>query len=195
MKTIFSLIALVILVAFSTYAQLDKGYWIGNISGLPGANGRSSSIGNISFSLNPEVMKLIGKNTALGMSIDFQFSRDKYYGNGSVTPTETFINRYTSIELGPVIRKYFGKKSVKPFVELSTGIKMSSYRGINNPYYTDHTNFDHFLKPSIGVAWWMNDKISLNLSAEYNILNFSHSYFKGFKFGIGFRFGNPTMNK
>jgi|GEM_PF-2130918 len=195
MKTIFTLIALILLVTYSAFAQLDKGYWIGDLSGEFGTNGRSSSNKITSFSLNPQAMKLISKNTALGISLDFQFFKAKYYNMGSVAPSETTVSRYSSFELGPVVRKYFGNKLVKPFVELGTGIKIGRYYGINNPYSADHTTFDHYLKPSVGLSWWMHDKISLNLSAEYNILNFSNSYFEGFKLGVSFKLGNQTIKK
>jgi len=77
---------------------------------------------------------------------------------------------------------------------LSTGINITLY---SNNYFEGEskTTTKWFLKPSAGVAWWINDNVSLNLSAGYYFLNYVQEQSEWIKLGVGFKFWKPKTPK
>jgi len=103
MKTVVLLFAFVIVITVSTSAQLDKGYWIGSVEG-----GLKKDINSRSWAanLNPQVMKLVCKNLAVGIGIDFRYANIRSY-NYFQPNTHTVLSKSLSFDIGPIARKYF----------------------------------------------------------------------------------------
>jgi hypothetical protein len=188
MKTLITSAVFCILFSTVSLAQLDKGYWLGNVTGNFGVSDK----GEFWFvNMNPQFMKLVDKNLAIGMGIDYNFYKSNVKG-----PMSIGGYRHTYLEIGPVIRKYFGNTQFKPYAELSTGIQMFNSQYLNAEYAdfnTQHNKF--FLNPTIGVSWWINENVSLNLSTGIKTTNFNSIMFDGFKIGVSFKFGNKSSKK
>lgn len=189
MKPFFLAITLTLICFLSSSAQLEKGTWIGSIGGS-----FTTDLSNSSYSkswqvnLNPQVMKLLSKNLAIGASTNFGIGNLKTeYNDGYENFNYTF--RYTYLEVGPVARYYFGSFRLKPFADLGMGLQMN-HRFDNSQYGENGTYWDFYARPAAGIAWWINDKVSLNLSTGFTFLNLKEAYFDGVKIGVSFIFGS-----
>lgn len=193
MKKLFLSFAFLVLITISSIAQLEKGSWIGGVNGNLSIAGRSSGTQYLSWSFNPYAMYLVSKNFAVGVDMDNGFT---YYKGNYQDGSESYSMHGTtySLQLTPTVRKYFGNGSVRTYVGLSTGVLMEHMRGYSSydEHTTTETGFSYYLAPQVGVSWWVNDKVFLDMKASYNLMD---SYFgSGYhtfdlKIGVGFKIG------
>ncbi|NOU47028.1 MAG: hypothetical protein HOO86_08205 [Bacteroidales bacterium] len=188
MKTLITSAVFCILFSTVSFAQLDKGYWLGNVVGNFGISDK----GNFWFvNLNTQSLKLVDKNLAIGLGIDYN-----YYKSNVKGPQNTGAYRHTYLEIGPVVRKYLGNSRCKPYAELSTGIQMFNSQHLNSEFsYLDEQQYKFFLNPTIGVSWWFNENVSLNLSTGFKTTNFNNIMFDGFRIGVSFKIGKMSSKK
>jgi len=188
MKTLITSAVFCILFSTASFAQLDKGYWLGNVVGNIGI----SEKGNFWYiNMNPQFMKIVDKNLAIGMGVDYNFFKSNVKG-----PLNIGGYRSTNLEIGPVVRKYFGNSRCKPYAELSTGIQMFNIHELNAEYADlNQRQYKFFMNPTVGVSWWINENVSLNLSSGFKATNFNSIVFDGFKIGVSFKFGNKSSKK
>lgn len=194
MKPFFLAITLALICFLSSTAQLEKGTWIGSIGGSFTTDKSTSSYSKFwQLSLNPQVMKLLSQKLAVGASVNFGIGNLKTdYNDGYEDYNFTYRNTY--LEVGPVARYYFSSFRLKPFTDLGMGLQMN-HRFDDSPYGDNSTEWDFYARPAMGVAWWINDKVSLNLSTSYTFLNFKEANFDGIKIGVSFTFGNAGIEK
>lgn len=74
MNNLLLAISFLFVLTTSLFAQLEKGSWIGGVTGSFGLGGRSSSSRIITWSFNPYAMYLISKNLAVGIDMDNVFT-------------------------------------------------------------------------------------------------------------------------
>jgi len=193
MKTLIMVIAFLVIFSTSVSAQLEKGSWIGGVSGSFGFGGRSSSNRVFSWSFNPSAMYLVKRNIALGIEMNNSFVHYKgSYTSGTENYSQKGVNY--SLKLTPIVRKYFGNGQFRPYVGLSTGIVMEHMRGYSS--YDGNTNtetgFKYYLAPQVGASWWLNDKVFLDLKASYNVMDSfigSGYHTLDLNIGVGFKIG------
>jgi hypothetical protein len=169
MKKLFLLFVTIYLISNSVSAQLEKGGWITSLQGNYSLKGPYyGSYRTQSLLINPGVMKLVHHNLAVGMVFNFGYEKTKDYpiDNGL-----TFTWKSYSLEAGPVLRKYFGDYKLKPYAELSSGIKYD----FNKSTFSDNSKFEShdtnlFIRPLIGFSYWINDRISIDISAGTDLM-------------------------
>jgi hypothetical protein len=195
MKKLCLSITLITLLTLTSFAQLEKGSWIGGVSGNVDFTFLKSS-GNraFSFSINPYAMFLVSKNFAVGLNLDYSLDFVKY--SSSFQPGSEPV-KYSSNNLlfAPVVRKYFGNSKYRPYIGLATGLEIYQPISFAAPDWdvTKSTNFGYFLNPEAGISYWLNDKVFLDLKASYDLIN---NYRQGdyhtvyLKIGIGIKLGN-----
>jgi hypothetical protein len=188
MKTLITSAVFCILFSTASFAQLDKGYWLGNVTGNFGISDK----GDFWFvNLNTQSMKLVDKNLAIGIGVNYNF-----FKSNVKAPQNIGGFRNTTLEIGPVIRKYFGNSKFKPYAELSAGVQMFNIHHVDEKYaYLNNQQYKSFLNPTIGVSWWLNENVSLNLSTGFKATNLNSITFDGFKIGVSFKFGNKLSKK
>jgi hypothetical protein len=191
MKKLFLSFAFLVLITISSFAQLEKGSWIGGVNGNLSIAGRSSGTQYLSWSFNPYAMYLVSKNLAVGIEMDNGFTHYKgSYQDGA----EAYMQKgmYYRLQLAPAVRKYFGSGKVRPFVGLSTGLimeHMHGYSGSDEQTNTE-TGFGYYLAPQAGISWWMNDKVFMDLKASYNLMDAYFGYnTMDIKIGVGIKIG------
>jgi len=187
MKTFIIATAFTILVSLNSYGQLEKGYWIGDLSGGLTFN-KGYIFKTFTATLNSQAMILVSNKLAVGGNLSYGLLSVDKYDNGD--GTESYINRNTYLEIGPVARNYFGHFQLKPFIDLGMGLQMNHNWTDNRNYGENSTNWNFYARPVVGIAWWINDKVSLNLSGSYTFLNFKDEDFDGVRVGVSFTFGN-----
>jgi len=191
MKTLFLSIAFITLITFTSFAQLEKGSWIGGVNGNDDFTFLKSS-GNraFSFSLNPYAMYLVSKNLAVGLNLDYDYDFVKY----------SFEYSTHKLLLAPVIHKYFGNNKFRPFIGLATGLAMYQTNSFAAPDWdvSKSTNFGYFLNPEAGISYWLNDNVFFYHKASYDLINYdknSDYHTVDFKIGIGIKLGNSSQEK
>jgi len=140
MKKIVLSIAFITLLTFTSLAQLEKGSWIGGVSGnVDFTFLKSSSNRSFSCNFNPYAMYLVSKNFAVGLNLDYRYVYAKYSFEYS---THEFL-------LAPVIHKYFGNSKYWPFIGLATGLAIDQSVSVDPESFdvSKSTNFGHFLNP------------------------------------------------
>jgi hypothetical protein len=201
MKTLFLSVAFIALLTITSSAQLEKGSWIGGVSGNVGfSHSTSSSNHSFSYGINPYVMYLMSKNIAVGLNVDSRnaiWKNEYSFGDGL---TETNRYYYNSLFLAPIIRMYFGNKQFRPYIGVTTGLSLDHTRNMGSTLFGDSktTDFGFFLNPEIGISYWLNDKVFFDFKASYDLLNSNR--IAGYrtadlKIGIGIKIGNPSTEK
>ena len=181
-------ITFITLFTLSSFAQLEKGSWIGGVSGnVDFTFLKSSSNQAFSFSLNPYAMYLVSKNFAVGLNLDYNYDFVKY----------SFESSTHKLLLAPVIHKYFGNSRYRPYVGLATGLAIYQTNSFAAPDWdvSKSTNFGYFLNPEAGISYWLNDKVFFDLKASYDLINYdknSDNHTVDLKIGIGIKIGNPA---
>lgn len=174
MKKSTFILVICAMVSCSAFAQLEKGYWIGKIQGSFRTELQWQSI---DIKLQPQAMKLVANNFAVGLQANYELS--KLY-----TRTEQIL------ALNALAQKYFWNKPLKPFIGLSVGAGMSNIK--NTSYGTIiTTDYGFLVNMNIGISWWINENASIDLSTGYGIKDKVDS-FDGIKLGVGFKFGKPS---
>lgn len=185
-KLVLAFIMLVVLLPFAS-AQIGKGSVVGGINGNLDFE-RSNSGSYRSFWMNSDIYGLyfIRNNFGLGLEGGFDYAKAKYkdFPVGFSYPVFSL-----TMDVGPVARKYFGKSKLMPYVQLGTGASIRSSRffsnGIEGKTYTD---VDFYIKPAVGMTFWLNERVGIDTMLENNILE-NHRRKLNAKIGISFRLG------
>jgi len=173
MKTIFIAIAFLVILSASAFAQLEKGSWIGGVSGNIGYSYSSSSVNHVfSFGINPYAMYLVHKNIAVGLNLDSRnaFGKSQYvYVDGQ---PETIKHSYNSLLVAPIVRLYFGSRKFRPYVGVATGFAMTHEKFTGSTLSEDskYSDFGFFLNPELGASYWLNDRVFLDAKASYDLI-------------------------
>ena len=200
MKKLFLSGAFITLFTITSFAQLEKGDWIGGVSGNVGFSYNSSDTRFFSLSLNPYAMYLLSKNFAVGLNLDYSFNYTKTYYPFSQTGSEIIKYSSNSLLFAPIIRKYFGSTKYRPYIGITTGLSMYQMPSIT-PISTDvakSTDFGYILNPEAGISYWLNDKVFFDVKASYDLVNHNrigdyHSI--DLKIGVGIKIGNSASGK
>jgi len=193
-------IAFITLLTLTSFAQLEKGSWIGGVSGNVGFSYNSSDIRYFSLSLNPYAMFLVSNNFAVGLNADYSYDHTKTYYPFSQTGTEFVKYSTNSLLFAPIVRKYFGTGKYRPYVGITTGLSIYQTPSFV-PTSTDvakSTDYGYILNPEAGVSYWLNDKVFFDLKASYDLVKHNrigdyHSI--DLKIGIGIKLGNSSAGK
>lgn len=185
-KLVLTFVMLVVLLPFAS-AQIEKGSVVGGINGNLGFE-RSGSGSYRSFSMNSDIYGLyfIKNNFGLGLAGGFDYAKAKYKN----LPVGFSYPAFSlTTDVGPVARKYFGKSKLMPYVQLGTGASIHSFRffsnGIEGKTYTD---VDFYIKPAVGMTYWLNKRVGIDAMLEKNILENNPRKFNA-KIGLSFRLG------
>lgn len=183
------LISTVLVVPAS--AQLEKGTFLANIEGtMSYMGGRNAPYRSVSYRISPQPMWLVRNNLALGMKIDYGYSSWRSNPNYSGTLTAEFSNsRYYSLETGPLVRKYFGSRAIKPYIQLGGGFAVQWQH--NKALDVTTRNSSMYFEPRAGVSWWLNDKVSVDLSGGYRFSNSSRYNYSLARLGITIKLNKP----
>ena len=199
MKKLILSIVFITLVAITSFAQLEKGSWIGGVSGNVNFNFRPSDTKYFSVNLTPYAMYLVSKNFAAGLNLDYNYDFVKYY---SFFQTESELVKYStnSLLFAPVVRKYFGNGKYRPYIGLTSGLAMYQTISFSAPSWdvSKSTNFGFFLNPEAGISYWLNDKVFFDLKASYDLINYNRHgdyHTVDLKIGIGINLGNSSQEK
>jgi outer membrane protein W len=200
MKKLVLSIAFITLLTLTSFAQLEKGSWIGGVNGnVDFTFLKSSSNQAFSFSLNPYAMYLVSKNLAVGLNADYSYSFVKY---NSTSQTGSDLVKYSSNSLlfAPVVRKYFGNSKYRPYIGLTTGLAIYQTNSFvpTSPDVSKTTNFGYFLNPEAGISYWLNDKVFFDMKASYDLVNYKRNsdyHSVDLKIGIGIKLGNSSPAK
>jgi hypothetical protein len=159
-KLIFLLPLMCTIIAFSqTEKRITKGNMI--ISGGVAvaysetkvtASGYSSTNSIFELTLNPGISYFFIDNLAIGLNTDFI-----YYSQGN--------NKYYSLGIGPAIKYYFGNGILIKGESTYTWFKgLGSNDTYKNHYFT--------FKPGVGYAFFINSKVSLEPSVNYQFQSY-----------------------
>ena len=131
---------------YGAMCQTEKGAWLigGNFN--LNTNDNSTSLG-----INPNAGYFVANNFAVGGKLMLEY--DKFGENKS-----------TTFGIGPFARYYFGRTSVKPFVDgelnfLSQKLKVASTTNTEN-------GVNYFL--GLGIALFLNQNVALEVLAGYD---------------------------
>jgi len=199
MKKLVLSIAFIILLTLNSFAQLEKGSWIGGVSGNIGFGFNSSDSRFFSVDLNPYALYLVRNNFAVGLNLDYSCDFVKYY---SIFQAESELVKYStnSLVFAPVVRKYFGNGRYRPYIGLTTGLEIYQSISFAAPDWdvSKSTDFGFSLTPEAGISYWLNDKVFFDLKASYDLINNNragdyHTVY--LKIGIGIKLGNSSTEK
>lgn len=165
MKYIYSLL-FVLTVGSNVFAQTEEGVWMvgGSISFNTGDN-------NTTIDLSPSAAYFVMRNLAVG-------------GNFSLSYSKLGQNKTTQFGVGPLVRYYFGKTNIKPFVHGEFGIVSQKFKFPNSSNTENGINF----LLALGLAGFINENVALEALAGYD-----HTKLKdfdgdgGFAFRLGFQ--------
>ncbi len=165
MKKLFVLCLLTCLF-FNSFAQLEKGSWVGGVSGASKVTLRPQYLKAIYLDLNPYAFYLLRNNLALGFNVDNKLTCAKYASNLNIMKSG-FRNE---LSLSPEIRKYFGAKKFRPYVGLANGFEYIYGRSQYEESKVEIREFNYFLAPNVGVSYWLNDKVYLDMKTGFKFL-------------------------
>jgi hypothetical protein len=200
MKKQFLSIALIAFLSFTSFAQLEKGSWIGGVSGSVDFSFRKSSSNRAFFcSLNPYAMYLVSNNFAVGLNLDYSYNFSKY-NYTSQTGSELIKYSTNTIMFAPVVRKYFGNSRYRPYLGITTGLAIHQTNSFvpTSPDVSKSTNFGYFLSPEAGISYWLNDKVFFDVKASYDLINYNLNgayHAVDLKIGVGIKIGKSTPKK
>jgi hypothetical protein len=171
-------------------AQLEKGQIIGGVSGnISGAKTSTNSYVGIGFNINPYALYIMGKNIAVGLSLEDEFG----YARFTHSDGRRQFSRTNNLRLATEFRKYFGTSKLMPFAGLSTGLVLQHIKSSEMPDGSNNIGF--FLAPGAGFSWWLNDRTYFDLKARYDLINTNYpKHYRSFNvnIGIGFKILNQS---
>ncbi len=147
-------------------AQTEKGKLLAGGS-VDISEAIQNTTSTFNFAIQPSFGAFLFNNFAMGGVYSFVVGSTKVLNsNGTHTATTTF-----NTLVGPYVKYYFGKKTMKPFISANGGY--SVYTRLKSSTTTDGgsnssiTNYDGFaVGGSAGIAYFLNPHISLE-SALY----------------------------
>lgn len=159
----------VLLMMFTVYnvaAQTEHGNWLVGGSFVLNTGDNSTTIG-----LNPTAGYFVMNNLAVGGTVILNYTK---FGN----------NRTTTFGVGPLVRYYFGKTNIKPFVNGEFGLVSQRFKSNVSSNTENGINF----LLGLGLAGFLNENVALEALAGY-----SHTKLRdfdgdgGFAFRLGFQ--------
>ena len=150
-------------LVISLPAQTEKGMLI-----IGGSSNISESIkgtaSTFNLTLQPSFGAFVINNFAIGGTYSFGASSARTLNSTTeITTTTTAFNTL----VGPFLKYYFGKKSMKPFIATNAGYSVfTQIRSNNAPNSTASlTNYDGFsVSGSAGIAYFFNRHVALESS-------------------------------
>jgi hypothetical protein len=127
-------------------------------------NGSGTDSKDLNLNLSPQVGFFVINGLAVGlvMEINYSSSKDDATNDKSIS---------TTLVAGPFVRYYFGSSKIKPFVEGSGGfgLYVDKYDPDEGNTLTDKYGV-MALQGKGGVAFFLNDAVSLELGLSYNYM-------------------------
>ncbi|GAB3320667.1 hypothetical protein GCM10027299_14130 [Larkinella ripae] len=158
---------LLLTIASSAMAQTEKGRWligaqVGNVSYQKFKNDGGH---NFTVDANPSAGYFPVNNLLIGVALPFSSNQSSYNSPVSASGPHTW-----SLGLGPFIRYYAGRSSLKPYLGVSYTYSRSRtiYKNVTS---TDRTLKGHTfnLAPTLGLAYFINRNVLLSAGLSYNI--------------------------
>ena len=147
------------------FAQTEKGmFYIGGSTNISESIQNTSS--TFSLGLQPTFGAFVIRNFVVGGTYSFSVSSAKSLN--ATTDVRSTTSTFTTL-VGPLLKYYFGKKTMKPFISANGGYSVyTQLRSNNSPGSTTSiTNYDGFqMGASAGIAYFFNPHIALE-SALY----------------------------
>lgn len=162
-------IALIALVHLSVKAQTEKGRWnagvsIGSFDYQKGEYGHS-----FSASVRPTAGYFAATNLLVGIGVPFGHTSQTYDG-----PVFSQSGQTTLIGLSPFARYYVGSSRLKPYVGLAYSFSHQTTHNENTlntpgtPTETNTRSISTVLTPSLGLAYFLTNSISVDAQLGYN---------------------------
>lgn len=148
-----------------------------------------------SFVFEPQIKYFIIDNLSIGLTPQYGISNRTYQSSDHFKKT---MNYGGEISIG----KYFGSDELMPFIALSGGIgkndtKYTGYifdeNGMSYKTTINDSNWYKELAAQIGVAYFVNEKVSINLLLKY-IYNFTDYQFDSRQTVDEFELTNSKIN-
>ncbi|MVM29934.1 outer membrane beta-barrel protein [Spirosoma sp. HMF4905] len=188
-NTIFTV--LLLLIQLSVKAQTQKGRWNAGVSIGQFSYQKDDVSNSFSGSISPTVGYFVATNFLLGIGVPLSYSTQNYSGY-SIIRNEHAI----SIGASPFARYYVGSSKLKPYVGISYSLSHANFHNensLNTPSESNSESNSTTLTPSLGLAYFLNQNISLDAQLGYNwysskeTLFGSSSYtYRNATLGIGF---------
>ncbi|QHV97260.1 porin family protein [Spirosoma endbachense] len=159
MKKISSgLVLLLFFSSLATMAQTEKGRWtigaqVGNFQ-----YSTQNEYYSFSGSLSPYAGYFVAKNLTIGAGIPLSLATHKYYD---------YHSNNTGIGISPNVRYYFGNANLKPYAGLQYSYSRTHQRTRTGSQDTDANGFASSFSPSIGLAYFLNHTVALNIGLNY----------------------------
>ena len=158
--------AALLTVVTMTYAQTDKGRLIagGSVNISESVQGTTTTF---NLALQPTFGAFVINNLAIGGTYSFSVGSSRTFNaTTDVHSTTTTINTL----VGPLVKYYFGKKAMKPFISANAGYSVyTQLRSNSSPgSSTGITNYDGGqFGGSVGIAYFFNQHLAIE-SALYS---------------------------
>lgn len=160
------LVALAICIGISCFSQTEKGDFL-----VGGSFGFRTNKNNSNFNLSPNAGYFFADNFAAGANVTLDFSK-----KGDVRTNE--------VGIGPFVRYYLGKTTVRPFLVSSFGFTSQSDKTANTKIKSRGTYF----LAGLGYAAFISEDVAVEGIAAYNYTHFKNaSSFNGFSLNFGFQ--------
>ena len=140
-------LALLVAGCLSGYTQTEKGSWIISLQGNYISDPHTPNLLKPNLKIKPAAHWMIIDNLGLGASFL------------STLPDAGFY----SLETALFVRKYFGKYAVKPYIEMTPGIKHT-----NTSW---HSTNDFILRPGAGIIYWFHKKVGIDTNINLDLLS------------------------
>ena len=156
MKKILSFIAFILLLSIYGQAQVERGRYLvgGNIDISEMLQGKNSGF---NMALAPSFGVFVIKGLAIGAKYSFAITNTHNFSNSShkYTNTTTFATG-----IGPTIKYYYGKKSLKGVVSANVNyLTSTTFRKTNSTSISGTSGFSAI--GLLGMAYFFNPHISL----------------------------------
>jgi len=160
MKRVLMLAALAVL-ATSAFTQTNRGRFL-----ISGSTDLSIFSSHVTYKYDDETLDSYhSSNFSFSPSVGY-FVINNLVIMGSLTYNSGTIEdfSYNYFMMGPVVRYYFGKKNVKPFV--NSGV-MLGFKKQNNGDNVSKSTAVHYNLGG-GIAFFINDFVAFDLGLEYS---------------------------
>ena len=195
MKKLTTLVLLGVLCLNQLYAQTEKGnISLGTTSTLGGSSAGLNFTSNnqdeekeFNFNLSPNIGIFVSDNFLIGGTLALDYSRLK-------DDDFDFEATSTGFRIGPLLRYYFTDSKIKPFINFNPTFTSVSQK---TEVRGDEAEFDlsgFSMLGNVGVAFFLNEKLSLDLSLGINYTSLGNNNFESnintttFGLNVGFSF-------
>ncbi|MVM29939.1 outer membrane beta-barrel protein [Spirosoma sp. HMF4905] len=181
-------IVLLLLIHFSVKAQTEKGRWNAGVS-IGSFSYQKNDFGkSFSASISPSAGYFVAKNWLLGIGIPFSYVSGNYTGF-----VNSQKNQSTTIGVSPFARYYIGPSKLKPYLDIAYTFSHSNYHTDNSIDEINSKSNSTTLTPSLGLAYFLNQNISLNAQLGYNWYSVKTTNDSGIGDGTNYSYKNATL--